>query len=145
MLAVLDKVAILRTVKLFDGLPFEDLVTFARIARAEAHRAGSMIFRQGEVGDCLYVLIDGSVTLALESPAGIVPIRTLKAKEYFGEMSILDGKPRSATALVGAHSLLLTLAKREFNEKIREHPDLGFELLRLLSNRVRSLQSGGPG
>jgi CRP-like cAMP-binding protein len=140
MLGTLDKINVLRKVDLFRGLSFEDLSTIARIAETVRFDGGKVLFRQGDAGDCLYVIAEGCVTIVLESKTGGEPVTTLRRHGFFGEMALLDELLRSATALVAAPTTMLRIGKNDFHELLREFPSLGFELLRLLSARVRALQ-----
>lgn len=140
MLGTLDKIDELRKVSLFQGLLFEDLETISRIARCHAFDPGSVIFRQDDPGDSLYVVIEGKADVVLETESGEKLVATVGPHGYFGEMAILDDQPRSATVRVTTSSTLLKIWKDDFRGLLRTHPDLALELLRLFSTRIRLLQ-----
>lgn len=144
MLGVLDKIQVLRKEALFQGITFEDLITIARISTAVLVEPGTVMFKQGEPGDCLYVVVYGHVTIIIEGAKGPVTVADLKSKGCFGEMSLLDEQPRSATILVSVPTLLLRIGKSDFRELLRRVPDLGLELLRILSSRIRRIQMEAP-
>ncbi len=144
MLGTLDKIRTLRRVDLFGGLVMEDLAEISRIAHPESFREGTLVFGQGDPGVALYVIIAGSVELFLDQKTGPIPLAELRPHAYFGEMALLDDKPRSASARAKEILKVLRIGKEEFRDLLKEHSELGLDLLRLLSLRIRKFQAGKP-
>lgn len=108
-------------------------------ARLQAIPARQMIFQAGEPGDSLYVLLDGKVKISLISQDGKEAILSLMAAgEVFGEMSLLDGLPRSATVTALEDCRLMVIGRQDFLQFLRQHSDVALNLLAALSQRLRS-------
>jgi CRP/FNR family transcriptional regulator, cyclic AMP receptor protein len=105
----------------------KDWITFA---------AGRVIFREGEPGDVLYIVVDGQVDVlaegklieTIEGPGGIV-----------GEMALIDSAPRSATAVARTECTLVALNQEGFRFHIQKTPDFAIEVMQIMSKRLRKL------
>lgn len=84
--------------------------------------SGEIVFRQGEVGDALYIIIDGIVRVYLEPGGRSREIACLGPGECFGEMALLTGEPRSADIQAMTDLILLRLAKDRFEHLIKQYP-----------------------
>ena len=142
--------AFFRKIFLFQDL--EDLEIEQVLSRTHPREffAGSVIIQEGESGDSMYIMVRGEVeitkqlTLVLDedTPKERVMIR-LKAEDgvYFGEMSLLEDAPRSATVTASSDCLLLELFQKDFLELIQQDPNMGIKLLlrlaQLLSRHLR--------
>lgn len=140
MLGTLDKNQILRKVDLFRGLSFENLTTISRIAEPESFKPGSVIFCQKTPGDFLYVVVEGSVKIVLETEKGSIPVTQVPRYGIFEKMAILDKQPQPTTAISDSAVVLLRIGKNDFHDLLRQHPDLGLWLLCSMSDRIRHLQ-----
>ncbi len=100
---------------------------------------GEIVARQGELGDCLFVVQDGEVEIVLEEGGVEAVLRTARRNEVIGEMAIIDHRPRSATVRAKGQARILTLDKRNFLRRISEDPSLAFGLIETMSHRVREL------
>ena len=98
-----------------------------------------VICRQGEQGDRMYVIQSGKARVVRQEGDSQVILGDLKAGDLFGEMAIFEKEPRSATVLSIGTSRVLTLDKRAFLRRAHEDPSLMFNLLRRMSQRIRSL------
>ncbi len=98
--------------------------------------AGSIVTRTGDPGDEFFVLVDGSVTVEI-SPR---KRGRLRPGDFFGEMSLLDGEPRSATVRAETDVRLLVIQRRNFQSLLREVPELSHRVLETLSRRIRLLE-----
>lgn len=120
------------------GEPF--LVEIAALAVTVRHPAGATVFRQNDPPDALYVVSTGLVRVVSTSPEGVqVTMNTLGPGAAFGELALLDGRPRSASALAAADSVLLRIPRVPFVAMVRARPDLAMALIRGLTTRVRAL------
>jgi CRP-like cAMP-binding protein len=101
---------------------------------------GEIVARQGETGDCMYVVQDGTVEIVLQDADGSeVILRTAGRNELLGEMAIFEHRPRSATIRARGRARILTLDKRNFLRRINEDPSLAFRMIETMSVRVREL------
>jgi len=100
---------------------------------------GEIVARQGDVGDCMFMVQDGEVEIVLEEHGTEVVLRTAGRNELLGEMAIFDRAPRSATIRAKGRARILTLDKRNFLRRINEDPSLAFRMIETMSRRVREL------
>jgi CPA1 family monovalent cation:H+ antiporter len=111
----LDPAELLRTVPLFAGTPPEDVERVAAQLQQRTVPAGETILRQGDRGDSLFLIVRGVVRVVLESEGSPVDVATLMAGDFFGEMALLRGEPRTATCRAVTPSALLELKKADFD------------------------------
>lgn len=100
---------------------------------------GQPIVRQGERGDCMYVVQSGEVEVVKATSEGEQRIATLKEGDFFGEMSIFEHEVRSATVRARGEARVLKVDKRTLLRRMKEDPMLAFNLLETLSRRIRKL------
>lgn len=102
--------------------------------------AGGLIMKEGEVGDSVFLIGSGSVQILLFSEDGLeIPLKRLERGEFFGEMAILENRPRAATVKAIEDSTLLEINGQEFLKLLMEHPEIEFKLLLTVSDRLRDL------
>jgi CRP-like cAMP-binding protein len=102
---------------------------------------GEIIFQEGEIGQEMYIVQRGAVRISKKIGAEEIELAVLKQGEFFGEMSVLDSEPRSATAKAQGKAKILVVPRGGFLLKIRRDPTFGFELLQSLSKRIRQTNS----
>src|ERR1035437_6255512 len=91
---------VLASLRLFEGIEPGDLTEMAVSMRTRRHRAGEVIFDQGDPGEALHLIVDGAVKLVLPSLNGDEAIlATLRKQAFFGELALLEGGPQSMTAV----------------------------------------------
>ncbi len=100
---------------------------------------GEVIFRQGEKGDCMFVIQQGQVEATSEAGGKEVRLRTMGPNEFFGEMALFEKVARTATIRAIEPTHLLTIDKRNLLEGIHEDPSLAFRILQTMSHRIRDL------
>jgi len=98
-----------------------------------------VVCRQGERGDCMYVIQAGRAEVLREEDGAEVVVGELTTGDVFGEMSIFEREPRSATVRVKGQARVLTLDKRAFLRQVHEDPSLAFHILQRMSSRIRTL------
>lgn len=103
------------------------------------YRDGEVIVRQGDVGDCLYVIQEGQVEILLEREGEEIPLRTAGQGEIIGETAVFERVARSATVRALGEVRALTVDKKNFLRRIQEDPTLAFRLVQIMSRRVREL------
>ena len=137
-----DRVDQLSKVELFAGLKPEALDLIAKVSSEESHALGSKIFQHGDVGDKLYLILEGRVRISREvAGMGEEALAVLGPGQVFGEMALLDESPRSADAVVHERCRVLTIPKDGFDDLLFLHKDLAYEVLwsivRMLVRRLR--------
>lgn len=98
-----------------------------------------IIFRQGDDGDWMYVVLEGKVEIFLERSGEHIPLKLCREGDLLGEMAIFNREPRSATARSQGVSRLLTIDKRNFIRRIQEDPTIAFRLVQELCSRIKEL------
>jgi CRP/FNR family transcriptional regulator/CRP/FNR family cyclic AMP-dependent transcriptional regulator len=126
----------LRRVPLFVDCTDEELRRIAAIARIVETPTGTLLTEMGTPGDSFFFLIDGRVSV--QTPLG--GAGPLHPGDFFGEMSLLDGEPRSATVTAMTDLRLLVVDRLHFWQLLNETPDLVRRILVTLSRRVRRLE-----
>jgi len=126
----------LQRVPLFSGFTEDELRRVADLSRIVDIPAGTVVTQMGEPGDSFFVIIDGSV--AVRTPVGAGSL--LQPGDFFGEMSLLDGEPRSATIVATTDVRLAIVDRSHFWRLLDETPDLIRRILTILSRRVRRLE-----
>ena len=133
----MDHATLLGSLQLFESLTPEALATLA--ARLEEVSVGSneVVFRQGEPGGRMYIVRDGAVDISYGEGNQAVALATLVPGQYFGELSLFDGSPRSATATAGKASVLLALDRDDFVDFVTRHPNGALSIMGELAERLR--------
>ena len=137
-----DVQAALATTHLFRGLTPRGLEQIAAIAGEEAHERNTFVFREGELGQKLYLILEGKVRISRNlAGMGEEALAVLGPGEAFGEMSLIDDTARSADALVHERCRLLVITREAFEDLLFIHKDLAYEILwnfiKILSQRLR--------
>jgi CRP/FNR family cyclic AMP-dependent transcriptional regulator len=140
MIAV-EKVAFLSDVPMFEHVQSAELAKIAEITHELVVPAGKRVFSEGDYGDELYIIVEGAIRITL----GDRTLASLGARDYFGEMSLLDGEPRSASALAMEDTLLLRIRQADFHKILARNFDATLAVIRTLSRRLRTQQSNGTG
>ena len=141
-----EKLALLRRVPLFHEVEPGRLRGLAESARLCVYPDGSAIVEQGEQreesqdGDSLYLIVEGSVGVIREQGEREERLATLHPGEFFGEMALLDGKPRSATVLAEEDTQCLILSRWDLLRAMRRDPEIAIQMLAVMSGRLRSMQ-----
>ncbi len=130
--------AILSQASLFSHLPNEALNQLSGQLQHRRYEREQIIFHKNDPGSTLYIIIAGKVKIILPSPEGeSVIVALLSTGEFFGELSLFDGAPRSATAVASEPTEILTLDKGDFNRYLLENPRAAVVILSELSLRLR--------
>ena len=100
--------------------------------------AGSVLFEEGHAGDYMYVIQTGSVEIRRQVGESERVLAVLPAGEFFGEMAILNGRPRSATAVVRTQSRLFVIEGKTFEAMLRARPEIAMRIIKSLASRLES-------
>ena len=134
---------ILAAIDLFSGLPLTHLRRVVDIGLEEQYKPSARIFGEGEPGDKFYLIVDGAVRISrFVAGMGEEALAILRPGAYFGEMSLIDDAPRSATAVSHERCRLFVVNRRDLEDLLFVDRDLAYELLwnwvRTLSRRLRA-------
>ncbi|HUX34625.1 MAG TPA: Crp/Fnr family transcriptional regulator [Gemmatimonadaceae bacterium] len=128
----------LSTVPLFSGLDRTELQRFGELTREKSYPRGSVILFEDDPGDSLFVVRKGRVKVVLIGEDGReVILGVLGVSEHFGELSLIDDRPRSAHVIAMEDSDLLVLRREDFRARVESSPSVAWSLLTELSRRLR--------
>jgi len=133
-----EALALLTGVGLFDGVSPADLTALAGSLRRRRYPRGTVVFVEGDPGTTLFIIESGTVKIGLSTPDGKeLVIALLGRGEFFGDMAILDGEPRSADAVAKTDCQFSLLTRQDFLAFLDTHPKVAANLLANLSRRLR--------
>jgi CRP-like cAMP-binding protein len=135
-----DATSSLSGIELFDGLGGSDRDALARLCRWHRYAAHQYIIgHQDETSD-VYFIVGGRVRVTIFSPSGKeISFRDLPAGKSFGELSAIDGAPRSATVIALNDTVLASMSAEAFRRVLNDHPDVAAKMMQYLAGLVRKL------
>jgi CRP-like cAMP-binding protein len=134
---VAEIVEIFSRVPLFAGFPKKDLQKLAKRLTARRFPEGHSVTVQGESGIGFFIIEEGTATVEVEGEV----VRTLGPGDYFGEVALIDSGPRSATVTATSDLRCRGLTAWEFRPFVTEHPEVAWELLQYLVERLRQAEA----
>ena len=137
MLLTIEKVLILKSVSIFSQIPEDSLVEVAAVLEEIEVKAGETIFKKGDIGTAMYIIIEGQVRVHDEDRV----LDTLKEREVFGELAALDPVPRSATVTATEDTYLFRMYQGSLYELMSEYIDVAQGIIRVLCQRIRDCDS----
>jgi CRP/FNR family transcriptional regulator, cyclic AMP receptor protein len=134
-----NEVSYLKQVYIFAGLGDDDVQELMSVAKRRTFRSGDVIFHRDDPGQVLYVIKEGKVKICLTSSDGQeIALVVFGKGEYFGELALLDGFPRSADAIAVEKVECYTLQRSDFHNAIMKNPKIAIQVLEVLSKRLRN-------
>jgi signal transduction histidine kinase len=131
---------LLKSIPFFQHILDEQLNELITVGRIESWERASMVFTEGDRADSLYVIIEGNVKVYKMGAEGKeIELSTLTTGDFFGEMALFDGEPRSATVSTIEPCKFFVLGRDEFTTLLSESPELISKLLAGMSNKIRSV------
>lgn len=103
------------------------------------YQDGELVLRQGEKGDCMYVIQSGKVEIFREQEGRQIPLRVASKGEFFGEMALLENRERSASVRAVGETRILTVDKETFMRRIHDYPSLAYMIMEGLAHEIRRL------
>ncbi|MGD9032470.1 MAG: Npt1/Npt2 family nucleotide transporter [Desulfobacteraceae bacterium] len=135
-----DKILRLRGIQIFEGLSVSELAAIASVTEEVVHPVDTLVIKEGETGETMYMIIAGEVSVNKSQGGGPeIELDRILAGDYFGEMALFEDVVRSATIRTEEETRLLVLHKQEFTEIVREYPQIALHICRILSQRIRVL------
>jgi len=132
----------LRRVKILAGMTDEQLERFAQFMEIEKVPQWSVIVKQGERGNTMYLILEGELRVRINMMGKETILATLSVGEFFGDISLFDQGPRSADVVANTESLLLKISSEAFDELAKEAPEIATPFLlaigRTLTARIRA-------
>jgi uncharacterized membrane protein len=129
---------VLRKIPLFAGLEADERADLGGLLKTRQYQAQAPVFWIGEKGTEFYIVQDGVVTVSAPDESGKeVTLAKLGPGNFFGEISLLDGGPRTATIRAAGDTTLLCLTREQFHEFLRDHPSAAIHMLTILGQRQR--------
>lgn len=125
----------LATLPLFSGVGRRQLRKIAGLAQLRVHEDGDLVIRRGDDADGFYLILGGKAKVAGRDRA-----QRLSTGDYFGEMALLDGEPRSATITAVGELQVMRLPRRAFQRLLKEEPTIAVSLLQTLAARLRATE-----
>ena len=133
----------LKRLKVFADMTEQQVSVFADSVEPIQAKANHIIIKSNEPGDCMYLLLDGDVRVSEFVEGRETMLATLETGDFFGEMSLVDQRPRSADVVANRDCTLLKITKQAFDQVIVDHPDTASRfllgILRTVAGRLRKL------
>lgn len=134
----MERVELLRLVPMFEGLGEDDLNELAGRLVTQRFGAGDVVLRKGETGDEMYIVADGHLNIHLpDAYSRKIHLRDIGPGEYFGELALLDRKPRSASVEATSEVELLALSRETFASYLERRPRAVMPILQTIVQRLR--------
>ena len=134
-LLLIEKVLVLKSLNLFKDTPENILADLAPLMKEMEYEQGTEIFKEGETGDCMYIIQQGNIKIH----KGNTTLAILKEKEVFGELSLLDADTRSASATAATDCILYKIDQEPFYELMDERPEVAKGFIKILCQRLRTM------
>ena len=134
-LLLIEKVLVLKSLNLFKETPENILADLAPLMKEMQYEQGTEIFKEGETGDCMYIIQQGNIKIH----KGNTTLAILKEKEVFGELSLLDADTRSASATANTDCILYKIDQEPFYELMDERPEVAKGFIKILCQRLRTM------
>lgn len=135
---IIERILFLKRISIFSSLSSYELRKIAEVVSEEEFDSGEIIFNEGDFGDCMYLVVDGKISIFTGKAPAIKVLASFDKGNFFGEMGLYDDKPRAASAMADTRSTLLLLRKGEFCDLISEFPMVALGIMKELNNRIRA-------
>jgi len=135
-----EKMQALKAVPLFQGFSDKDLARVAEITKEVHHEDGEFVMEEDRSAVGFHLILTGEA----DASTGGEVVNTMGPGDFFGEMSLIDGQPRSATVTASGPLTTLAIPAWNFNRLLDEHPEMMRALLVELSARIRNLRDRYP-
>lgn len=132
----------LARVPLFSGLAPRHLKRLADLIEEQRYMEGARVVREGDIGDTFYVILEGEAKVLSRSGR---TVNRLRPGDFFGEISLLDGGPRTASVVADTPLTMLALSRKGFLRTIDQEPEVGVKLLNYAASMLRRLEHSTSG
>lgn len=132
---------VLEKTKWADEFSWEHIRHICHYIRPVSAKKGAIVFKEGDKEESLGIIVKGSINILKKSENKIKKVATLKSSQTFGEMSLIDGEPRSASGVAAEDTIIFFVEKDNLLKLAADHPKLGFQILwkisKLISQHLR--------
>jgi CRP-like cAMP-binding protein len=135
-----EKLDLLQRIPIFSGFDRRRMERLGMLADEVFVPAGKVLMRQGDSGSDMMVVVRGSVAVERDGNR----LNTLGSGDFFGEIALVDGGPRTATVTTEEPTTLLVITHRDFHSMMDEFPEVAEQVMNALANRVRHLEPDAP-
>lgn len=133
-LLLVEKVLILKSLSIFKNTPEHILADLAPLMQEEEYEKGTIIFEEGAIGDCMYIIHKGDVKIH----KGNTVLAVLSEKEVFGELALLDPETRSASATTNSYCILFRIDQEPLYDLIEIRTEVARGFIKILCQRLRA-------
>jgi hypothetical protein len=144
-MSLVERVLHLRSIPLLADLAPSDLERVAGFAEERTYTDGETIGAEGELGDELHLIVEGDVRIVRDAPSGEVELVRRTRGDVIGELSLITREPRVASLVAAGEVRTIRIGRREFESLLRERPDVGLAVMRVLAHRVAETATTDPG
>ena len=131
-----EEVELLRNIPLFAKLEPSKLKLLAFTSERITYEADQILFRQGDVGDAAYIIVEGAAKVLVDTGDGEIEVASLGRNDFVGEIAILCDVPRTATVRASDRTVTLRISKDLFFRLVAEFPEMSVEIMRELASRL---------
>ncbi len=135
-MSLFEEVELLRDIPLFSKIDPSKLKLLAFTSERLSFKNGQIIFKEGDVGDSAYIIIDGKAVVLIDTDSGLMEIARLNKGDILGEVAILCDVPRTATVRAEDSLTTLKINKDTFFSLVSEFPQISVEIMRELATRL---------
>lgn len=114
-----------------------DIAKLSQLGTLKKFKRNEYCFWEGDRGDDMYILLKGEIELVIATKKGSQTVAKLTPGSFFGEMSLLEGLPRSCSAKALDDTVALAIDRHRFEEFIQAEPGIVYKIMKSLSNRIR--------
>jgi CRP/FNR family cyclic AMP-dependent transcriptional regulator len=133
-----ELLSFLAQMPLFADVPPAELAPLAALVRRRRYPRGGVLFTQGELGNVAFIVRRGQVEIVVESVDGRdLVLYEVRPGDHFGEMALLEGRPRSASAVCREASEVLAITRDDLLAELQRHPSIMLRMLQTMSRRLR--------
>ncbi len=131
-----QEVEILRNIPMFAKIDPAKLKLMAFASKRLIFKRGQSLFKQGDAGDAVYIIVEGEADVMVDTPEGPLTVATLLKNDITGEIAILCDVPRTATVTAASELTVLKITRDLFYRMLMDFPEMGIEIMRVLAHRL---------
>ena len=131
-----EDVELLRNIPLFAKIEPSKLKLLAFTSQRLTFNPGDSLFKQGDDGDALYVIMEGDADVLVDTPGGQITVATMGKNDFVGDIAVLCDVPRTATVTATSQLTTLRITKDLFFQLVCQFPQIAIEIMRVLAHRL---------
>lgn len=140
-----DRDSIVQRIEIFSGLDSDEIRLLAANIKERQFGYGRAIVNQGDAGSSMYVLVEGllDVRADLDNGQKQVKVKSIQPGEFFGEMSLLTGEPRTATVVTVTDTVVYEIGKEDLEGLLEKRPEIAVQISQIIASRRQDLKTMG--